>query len=228
MSGRIGLIGGLSWMATAEYYRYANQLYLGPEAWSQPPMVIESVDFAAFVPLQQANDWDATGTLLVEAAQRLEGAGATVLAIGANTMHKNYDVVADAVSIPVLDVRTCVADEVKAKRGSALALLGTKYVLTQDFYVDALRAQGLDVVLPNDAETEELQRLIYDELTRGVVREESKAWLESLIAQLVDRGANAVGLCCTELGLLIEETDAPVPVIDSTKAHVRALLATLS
>ena len=106
--------------------------------------------------------------------------------------------------------------------------LGTKYVLTQDFYVDALRAQGLNVVLPNDEETEELQRLIYDELTRGIVREESKAWLESLIAQLVDRGANAVGLCCTELGLLIEESDAPVPVIDSTKAHVRALLATLS
>ncbi len=227
MTGRIGLIGGLSWMATAEYYRYANQLYQGPTAWSQPPMLIESVDFAAFVALQQANDWVATGERLVAAAQRLEGAGATVLAIGANTMHKTYDEVRDAVSIPVLDVRTCVANEVKATRGSTLALLGTKYVLTQDFYVDALRAQGLAVVLPDAEEIDELQRLIYDELTRGVVRPESKAWLESLIARLIERGADAVGLCCTELGLLIEESDTPVPIIDSTKAHVRALLATL-
>jgi aspartate racemase len=107
-------------------------------------------------------------------------------------------------------------------------LLGTSYDLRQDFYVDALRAQGLDVVRPNEAETEDLQRLIYDELTRGIVRVESKVWLESLIARLVERGAIAVGLCCTELVLLIEEADAPVPVVDSTKAQVRTLLATLS
>jgi aspartate racemase len=226
-TARIGLIGGLSWEATACYYRYFNQFHTGPSPWSQPPVVIDSLDMADVVAHQRADDWEATGRLLSDAARRLVAGGASVLGIGANTMHRNYDDVRDAVSCRVVDIRACVAEEVVARGGNGVGLLGTKYVIEQDFYSHGIEEHGVGVVTPDATATTELQRIIFDELTQGILREESRDTLLEIGASLIARGADAVGLCCTEFGLLIDEDAAPFAVVDSTKAHVRALLGVL-
>jgi aspartate racemase len=221
---RVGLIGGMSWEATACYYRYFNQFFEGPSPWSQPPVIIDSVDMAEIVALQQGDAWHVTGEILSDAARRLVAGGASVLGIGANTMHRNFDQVRAAVTCPVIDVRACVADEVASFGGGRVGLLGTKYVIERDFYSAGVEAHGVGVLVPDAAATAELQRIIYDELTQGVVRDESRTTLIEIGATLMARGADAVGLCCTEFGLLVGEDDAPFAVVDSTKAHVRALL----
>ena len=228
MASRIGLIGGLSWEATASYYRYFNQFFLGPSPWSQPPVLIDSTDMATIVELQRAGDWSATGVIMADAARRLVAGGADVLAIGANTMHRNYEEVAAAVACDVVDIRTCVAREVISLGGESVGVLGTSYVVEQDFYARGIEAHGVEVIRPDESQTRELQRIIYDELTQGVVTTESRERLLDIAASLVARGAHVVGLCCTELGLLVDEGDAALVVVDSTKAHVRALVSALN
>lgn len=224
---RIGLIGGMSWEATACYYRYFNQLFSGPSPWSQPRVLIDSVDMGELVAYQRSDDWAAAGRLLADAAQRLVAGGASVVGIGANTMHRNYDDVRDAVSCPVVDIRQSVAREVLTLGGRSVGLVGTTYVVEGDFYARGLGEHGVEVVRPDEAATAELQRIIYDELTLGVVSPASRDTLLEIGASLVERGADVVGLCCTEFGLLVDEHDAPFAVVDSTKAHVRALLGEL-
>lgn len=222
-ASRIGLIGGLSWESTASYYKYFHQLYVGGDnEWSAPEIIIDSVDFGAVVALQQVGDWEATGRIVADAARRLESAGATVLGIGANTMHKNFNDVRDAVTVPVVDVRDAVAAEVLARGGDTLALLGTKYLIEGDFYSERLGELGVRCVKPNTEQTERLQAIIYEELTRGIVTEASREYLAAVATSCRERGANVVGLCCTEFGLLMRESDT---VVDSARAHVRALLA---
>src|SRR6204780_1513331 len=136
---RIGIIGGLSWESTASYFRYFNELYEGANEWSQPQLLIDSVDFGAIVPLQREGNWEATGVILAASAQRLERAGATALGIGANTMHVNYSQVQDAVAIPVVDVRDAAAKESLDKGHHTIALLGTKYLIEGDFSSDRLQ-----------------------------------------------------------------------------------------
>jgi aspartate racemase len=221
---RIGLIGGLSWESTASYYRYFNELFFGPNEWSQPQLLIDSVDFGAIVPLQRAGDWQATGALLAASAQRLERAGATVLGIGANTMHVNFTEVQDAVAVPVIDVRDAVAKESLDKGHHTIGLLGTKYLIEGDFYSDRLRELGVTSIKPTEEQTERLQFIIFSELTRGIMTKGSRAYLREVASSCLERGASIVGLCCTEFGMLMSEEES-FPVIDSTKAHVRALLA---
>lgn len=227
MAPRIGLVGGLSWEATACYYRYFNQFYVGTSPWSQPAVLIDSTDMAAIVELQRADDWTATGEIMVDAARRLVAGGASVIGIGANTMHRNFEEVAAAVDCEVVDIRTCVAHEVKALGGHRVGVLGTAYVIEQDFYARGIEDHGVEVIRPDEASTRELQRIIYDELTRGVVSSTSRERLVDIAASLVARGADAVGLCCTEFGLLVDEGDTDFALIDSTKAHVRSLLGAL-
>lgn len=221
---RIGIIGGLSWESTASYYRYFNELFVGANEWSQPHLLIDSVDFGAIVPLQRESNWDATGELLAASAKRLERAGATVLGIGANTMHLNFTQVQDAVTIPVVDVRDAVAKESLGNGHHTMALLGTKYLIDGDFYSDRLHELGVTSVKPTEEQTERLQFIIFSELTRGVVTKGSRAYLREVASSCLERGASVVGLCCTEFGMLMGEEES-FPVIDSTKAHVRALLA---
>ncbi len=221
---RIGIIGGLSWESTASYYRYFNELYEGTNEWSQPQLLIDSVDFGAIVPLQREGNWQATGAILAASAQRLERAGATVLGIGANTMHVNFSQVQDAVAIPVVDVRDAVAKESLGSGHHTIALLGTKYLIEGDFYSDKLHELGVSSIKPTEEQTERLQFIIFSELTRGVVTKVSRAYLREVASSCLERGASVVGLCCTEFGMLMSETES-FPVIDSTKAHVRALLA---
>lgn len=221
---RIGIIGGLSWESTASYYRYFNELFFGANEWSQPQLLIDSVDFGAIVPLQREGNWEATGAILAASAQRLERAGATVLGIGANTMHVNFTQVQEAVAVPVVDVRDAVAKESLDKGHHTIALLGTKYLIEGNFYSDRLRELGVTPIKPTEEQTERLQFIIFSELTRGIMTKGSRAYLREVASSCLERGASIVGLCCTEFGMLMSEEES-FPVIDSTKAHVRALLA---
>jgi aspartate racemase len=220
---RIGIIGGLSWESTASYYRYFNELFVGVNEWSQPQLLIDSVDFGAIVPLQREGNWAATAEIMVASAKRLERAGATVLGIGANTMHVNFQEVQSAVSIPVVDVRDAIAKESLGSGHHTMALLGTKYLIEGDFYSDRLHELGVTSIKPTEEQTERLQFIIFSELTRGIVTKGSRAYLREVASSCFERGASIVGLCCTEFGMLMGE-DEIFPVIDSTKAHVRALL----
>ena len=221
---RIGIIGGLSWESTASYYRYFNELFVGANEWSQPQLIIDSVDFGTIVPLQREGNWEATGEILAASAQRLERSGATVLGIGANTMHLNFNQVQSAVAIPVVDVRDAVAKESLGRGHHTMAILGTKYLIEGEFYSDRLQDLGVSCVKPTEEQTERLQFIIFSELTRSVVTKGSRAYLREVASSCLERGASIVGLCCTEFGMLMSE-DESFPVIDSTKAHVRALLA---
>lgn len=224
VSKRVGLLGGLSWESTATYYALLNQLSIrenGP--WSQPAVIIDSLDFSQIVRYRRADDWVALGRVLADSARRLESGGATVLAIGANTMHRNYDDVAGAVSIPVLDIREAMANELRQRGASTLTLMGTKALLEHDFYTSYLERAGIDVVRPDDADVDELQSMIDNELASGIVTEETRQRFVEIASECQSRGGEVVGLCCTEFGLLVDEKNAPWPYVDSVAVHVRAL-----
>jgi aspartate racemase len=222
---RIGLIGGLSWESTASYYSLLNRMTAQEHgAWKQPALLIDSLDFCEIVTYQAVGDWKTLGRILADSAKRLESGGATVLAICANTMHKNFDDVANAVSIPVVDVRDALVTEIKALGASSMSLLGTKYVMEGDFYSSHLERAGVTVVKPVAEQIDILQGMIYDELTQGVVTDSSRKAFIDIAQSCRSRGGDVIGLCCTEFGLLIGEGDAPWPAVDSTVAHVKALL----
>jgi aspartate racemase len=194
------------------------------ETWVQPKLIIDSLDFSEIVGLQQDGDWDATGKVLADSARRLEAGGATVLGIGANTMHVNFEIVRDAVSVPVVDIRDAVVSQLNAMGATSLSLLGTRYVMREDFYARHLEGRGVTVVKPLAEEIDELQSIIYGELTRGVVTESSRDRFLAIAQGCRSRGGDIVGLCCTEFGMLVNSHNAPWPFIDSTYAHVKALL----
>lgn len=224
---RIGLIGGLSWESTASYYRLLNQATAASRGpWQQPHVLIDSLNFADVVALQRAGEWAATGEMMADSARRLEAGGADVLAIGANTMHINIDEVRAAVAIPVLDVRDAIVDDVTALGSSSVTLLGTRYVMEMDFYSSYLEGRGLTVVRPRAAQIDELQRIIFEELTQGIVNARSAEGFRQIAEECRARGGEVVALCCTEFGMLVDESSAPWPVVDSTAAHVRSLLRT--
>jgi aspartate racemase len=216
----------MSWESTRTYYTLLNELTAesrGP--WHQPPVLIDSLDFSEIVRLQQAGDWNATGRLLVASAQRLERAGATVLAITANTMHVNYVDVASSTRLPVLDIREVIVDELRQRGATSMSLLGTKYIMEGDFFIEYFSNAGITTIVPEPDEQVELQRIIYEELTRGIVLADSRTSFLTVAEHCRRKGGDVVGLCCTEFGLLVDESTSAFPVIDSTRAHVRALLA---
>ncbi|MEU3922496.1 aspartate/glutamate racemase family protein [Streptomyces sp. NPDC029004] len=219
----IGLIGGMSWESSAEYYRLLNELVrerLG--GLHSAKCVLHSVDFAEIEGLQVAGDWERAGEILADAARGLQAAGADLLLICTNTMHKVAGQVEAAVSVPLLHLADATADAVRAKGLGRVGLLGTAFTMEQDFYRDRLAGHGLDVLTP-DAEGRALvHRVIYEELCLGVVREESRAAYQDVIAGLVAAGAEGVVLGCTEIELLIGEKDSPVPVFPTTRLHVEA------
>ena len=222
---RIGLIGGMSWESTASYYRLLNEATsrrMGP--WHQPSLLIDSLDFSRIVALQQDGDWEATGRILADSARRLAAGGAEVLAICTNTMHRNLVDGQAAVSVPVVDIRDAMVDAVAALGATSVSLLGTRYLMTDDFYSSHLERAGLHVIKPLTGQVEELQSMIFSELTQGVVTAASRARFLEIADDCRSRGGDVVGLCCTEFGLLVGESSAPWPFVDSTAAHVDALL----
>ncbi len=222
----IGMLGGMSWESSAQYYRLANELVrerLG--GLHSARIVLASVDFADVEALQATGRWEEAGHLLAEAAKGLEAAGADLLLICTNTMHKVADQVQAAIGIPVLHLGDVTAQAVTRAGLTTVGLLGTAFTMEQAFYRDRLTNHGgLRVIVPPPQDRAEVHRIIYDELCLGVVREESRQTYRDIIARLVHAGADGVILGCTEIELLITDTDSPVPVFPTTRLHVEAAI----
>ena len=219
----LGLIGGMSWESTAHYYTRINQLVaqrLG--GLHSARLLLYSLDFDELQRLQHADDWAGAARLLVDAAKRLERAGAEGLVVCANTMHLVAPEIETAVKLPLIHVADATAAAVKAKDVHAAALLGTRFTMEKDFYRQRLEQRGLRVMIPDVREREALHRMIYEELCKGVVRPESRRAFFSVIARLATAGADGAILGCTEFTLFGESTAAGIPLFDTTEIHARA------
>jgi aspartate racemase len=222
----VGLLGGMSWESTAEYYRLANEIVrerVGGLASAR--ILLHSVDFAEVERMQASGEWDAAGRLLADAAAGLERGGAELLVLCTNTMHKVADAIESAVSIPLLHIADVTADAVRSAGLSRVGLLATAYTMEQPFLRDRLAAHGLTVLVPSADDRAEVHRVIYDELCLGVVCDESRTAYREVIGRLVAAGAEGVVLGCTEVELLVGADDSPVPVFPTTRLHVEAALA---
>jgi aspartate racemase len=218
---RIGLLGGMSWESSAEYYRLINEATrdrLG--GLHSADCLLRSVDFARVEKLQRSGDWNRAGALLAAEAMALETAGAELLVLCTNTMHKVADAITDAIAIPFVHIADTTAQAVLGRGLRTVGLLATAYTMEQDFYVGRLRdVHGLDVLLPREPDRRVVHEVIYEELCIGVVAEDSRAHYRRIMAELADRGAEGILLGCTEIDLLVGPEDAPVPVFDTTRLH---------
>jgi aspartate racemase len=218
---RIGLLGGMSWESSAEYYRFVNEAVrnrLG--GLHSADCLLRSVDFAGVEELQRTGRWNEAGKLLAAEAQALVVAGAELLVLCTNTMHRVADQIAAAVEIPFVHIADTTADAVHAAGLSTVGLLATAYTMEQDFYVGRLkRIHGLAVVVPGPQDRRLVHDVIYQELCLGIVKDESRRAYRRVISGLVGRGAEGILLGCTEIDLLIGPDDAPVPVFDTTRLH---------
>lgn len=222
----IGLLGGMSWESTAEYYRLANELVrerLG--GYHSARILLSSVDFADVEELQATGRWEAAGDLLAEHARRLQAAGADLLVLCTNTMHLVADRIIAAIDIPFLHLADVTAAAVQAAGVHRVGLLGTAFTMEKEFYRGRVAAHGLEVIVPGADDRALAHRIIYDELVHGVVRDDSRAAYRAVIDRLVASGAQGVILGCTEIELLIGEADSPVPVFPTTRLHVEAAVA---
>ena len=221
----IGLLGGMSWESTAEYYRLANELIrdrLG--GLHSARLVLASVDFAEIEQLQTAGRWEEAGEMLGVEAARLQAAGAELLLLCTNTMHRVADQVQAAVSVPLIHIADATAAAVDAAGLRTVGLLGTAFTMEQAFYRDRLAQHGLEVLVPNTEDRALVHAVIYDELCLGLIREESRDRFNEVIARLVEAGAQGVVLGCTEIELLVDETHASVPIFATTRIHVEAAI----
>ncbi|MBC8717961.1 aspartate/glutamate racemase family protein [Ochrobactrum sp. Marseille-Q0166] len=220
----IGLIGGMSWESSQEYYRIINRevrARLG--GTHSAKSLMWSMDFAEIEHLQHQGKWDELTTLMIEAAQNLEKGGADFILICTNTMHKMATDIESATSIPLVHIADPTAEKIEAAGFSTVGLLGTAFTMEQDFYKGRLSSKyGLQVLTPDDADRKTVHDIIYQELVVGKVSDESREKYRAVITRLVERGAEAVILGCTEIMLLIGPQDSPVPVFDTTRLHAEA------
>jgi aspartate racemase len=219
----IGLLGGMSWSSTIEYYRIINEetaRRLG--GLHAARMIINSVDFGEVARLQREGDWQGAGELLSEAASGLERAGADLLLIGAVTMHKVSDAIERAVSIPLIHIADVTAERVLHEGIASVGLLGTLYTMEQAFLKMRLAGHGLRVVVPNETDRRLVHRMIFEELAVGRMETDSRERLLDVIGRLSEQGAEAIILGCTELSLLLRPEDSPIPAFDTTRIHALA------
>ncbi len=220
----IGLIGGMSWESTVPYYRVINETVrdtLG--GLHSAKIVMYSVDFDEIEKLQRAGSWDEAGRQLARAASVLEGAGAELLVLCTNTMHKVAPAIEAAVGVPLLHIADPTAEAIKAAGLARVGLLGTRFTMEQGFYRDRLSAlHGIEVLVPDEDDRSTVHRIIYEELCLGVVDDASRTAFQDIIGRLVKNGAQGVILGCTEIGLLVGSADSPVPLFDTADLHARA------
>lgn len=219
----IGVLGGMSAESTAVYYRELNRLVrerLG--GLHSAELLIRSVDFAPIAQLQAADRWDDTGAILAEAARRLEAAGADVIVLATNTMHLNADAIRAAITVPFLHIGDATAAALKARGVTRPLLLATRFTMEKAFYRDRLVSAGLDPRVPDQADRDRLQAIIYDELCQGVVRPESQAAALEMIAKGRAEGADGIIFGCTEVGILLDPSAMELPTVDTALAHVEA------
>jgi aspartate racemase len=221
----IGLIGGMSWESTAHYYAILNRetaRRLGGLRSAQ--VIVHSVDFATIEALQRADRWDEAGDILAGVAQSLEAQGCGVLGLATNTMHICYPRIIRDLHVPMIHIAHPTADALLADGIGKVGLLGTRFTMEKPFYINALRERGLDVLVP-DVGITNLNGIIYEELCLGIVRDASRQIYVEAIQRLAARGAEAVILGCTEIGMLIDDSVGPLPTYDTTELHAKALVA---
>lgn len=222
----IGILGGMSHESTGHYYRLINEgvrTRLG--GLHSARIVLLSVDFATIEPLQAADEWDAAGALLAADARRIERAGADFLLLATNTMHRCADAIAEAIDIPLLHLADATAGAIENAGIERVALLGTRYTMEQPFYRERLEARGLRVDVPAATDRAELNRIIFEELCQGIIRPDSRATLQRMIRDLGSVGATAVIAGCTEITMLIDAADSPLPLFDTTAIHAEAAVS---
>jgi aspartate racemase len=222
----IGLIGGMSAESTTVYYQTINRLVrerLG--GLHSAELLLRSLDFAPIAELQAADDWDATGAILAEAARSLESAGAQAILICANTMHLNAPQVEAAVTAPLIHIADATAEALKARGVTKALLLATRFTMEKPFYRERLEAAGLSVLTPDKANRDRLHAIIYDELVVGMITEASKAVVLAMIEKGRAAGADGVIFGCTEIGLLLDPAQMPLPTVDTAVAHCEAAVA---
>lgn len=219
----IGLLGGMSWESTREYYRLLNETVrarLG--GLHSAKIILYSFDFAEIAELQNNNRWEEAALLLSQTAKNLEMAGAEILLIGTNTMHKIADRIEQAVSIPLVHIADAVATPIKAKKIKKVGLLGTEFTMRGEFYKERLARHGIEVVIPEENDFVRVNDVIFGELCQGVFSKTSLDEFLAIIERLKARGAEGVIFGCTEIGLLVPPERSPIPAFDSMKAHVEA------
>ena len=220
----IGLIGGMSWESSIEYYRIINEAVrdrLG--GLHSAKSVMYSVDFADIEALQHQEKWEEATVLMIGAAQHVQHGGADFVLLCTNTMHKMAEDIQEHIDIPLLHIADATAEQIKAQGLRKGGLLGTKFTMEEDFYRGRLTEKhGVEVVIPTEEEREIVHRVIYDELCRGETKPSSKAQYIRIMDHLVEEGAEGIILGCTEIGLLVQEEDSQVPLLDTTKIHAVA------
>lgn len=220
----IGLLGGMSWESSIEYYRIINETIkerLGGLHSAQSLMY--SVDFADIEKLQHAGDWNALTQAMINAAKLLEHGGADFLVICTNTMHRMAPEVSAAINMPLLHIADATADAIKAQKLNTVGLLGTRFTMEGDFYRGKLENDhGLKVLIPDDEGRETVRQIIYKELVQGIIREDSRKAYLDIIGDLQSRGAEGVILGCTEIPLLVKQKDVSIPIFDTTTIHAKA------
>lgn len=216
----IGLIGGMSWESTIPYYKIINEAVkarLG--GLHSAKIILYSVEFDEIERCQSSGDWEKSGSILGGAAQALEAAGADFLLICTNTMHKVAPQIASMVRIPIVHIADATAGKLEKSHIRRVGLLGTKYTMTQDFYKQKLTDRGIDVLIPDEADIELVNDVIFHELCVGEINDASREQFRRIIGGLGEKGAEGVILGCTEIGLLIHQADSPLPVFDTTLIH---------
>lgn len=225
----IGLIGGMSWESTVTYYEIINRTIkeeLG--GLHSGKLVLFSVDFQEIEECQAKGEWDKSAEILIKAAQSLEKAGADFIVICTNTMHKIAPDIQKNINIPILHIAEATADELDKKDIKKVALLGTKYTMEQDFYKNKLIDRGIEVVIPDDEDRAEVNRVIYEELCLGKILPLSKKRFLEVMDKLVEKGAQGVILGCTEIGLLVQQKDTDISLFDTAAIHAeRAALKSI-
>ena len=219
----LGIIGGMSWESTESYYRLINE---GIKAklgnLHSADLLIHSVDFAPIGELQAQGAWDEMGARLAKSGKRLQAAGAQGLLIATNTMHKVIDDVQAATNLPIIHIADATAKAIQAQGLTKIALLGTQFTMTQEFYKQRLIDAGLQVLIPENDARAEVHRIIYDELCQGQFLDSSRQYYSQVIKDLANKGAEGVILGCTEIGLLIQQADSPIAVFDTAAIHAAA------
>lgn len=219
---KLGLIGGMSWVSTRSYYTHINTVVQArTNRRSSAPLLIESLDFSKLYAVREEDGWDKAASTLSASAKRLEKCGAKCIIIAANSMHKVYDTVAQAVSVPILHIAECVGEQMKADGVTTAALFGTSNVMTESFFRRRLVSHGIDLLPPDMGNVEALDRIIYDELMVGKVTRDAERALKTMITVKEQEGAEAIVLACTELELVVDVDANVLPIYDSTRIHAQ-------
>ena len=220
----IGLIGGMSWESSAEYYKLINEFTSERlSGWHSSRCLLYSLDFAEIEELQNEYEWAKLTAIMIEAARRLEAAGAECILICTNTMHKTAEEIQEAISIPLIHIVDATGEEIKEKGLQTIGLLGTMFTMEDDFYRGRLsKKYGLKVIIPDKGDREVIHKIIYEELCLGKIRRASKEIFKQIIGKLEKEGAKGIILGCTEIPLLINQEDVKIPVFDTTRIHAKA------